>query len=214
MNILKKTSLSQALFFASGLTIVSFMTLLPEKQWWHWFLIFAILMIVIASAKEVFGQSENEYLPYSLVVNQALDSISKEHKAMRQTILQQIDVAKTFMQRYTANGYSDGHSLQLVDTQTVILCTITLESSTNFDPITEERRSYDMERTYCITRNASCPIRTISDAIIIYSVDGATHIETWVPIDSKEWMYAEEHIASTLELDELLGYLRCISGVQ
>lgn len=214
MYILKKTSLSQAFFFACGLTSISFMTLLPDKQWWHWFLIFVILMLVIASAKEVFGQSESDYLPSRLVANQVADSISKEHQAMRQTILQQIDVAKTFMQRYTANGYSDGHSLRFVDTQTVVLCTITLESSTSFDPITEERRSYDMERTYYITKNASCPIRTISDAVIIHSVDGATHIETWIPIDSKEWMYAEEHIASTFELDELIGYLRCISGVQ
>lgn len=214
MNILKKTSPSQAFFLVCGVISVVVMTLLPNKQLWNWFLIAVVLVLVFADVLEIFRQSkEKNYLEKPVDLTE-LPTISKVHQIMRQTILNQIDVAKPFMQRYTANGYFDGHSLRLVDTQTVALCTITLESSRNYNPVTEEGRSYDMERTYCIMKDASHPVRTISDALLIYAVDGATHIETWVPIDSKEWMHSDEHVASTLELNELLGYLKCISEVQ
>lgn len=210
IDIINLNRLPQLLLVICGLSGTMFMLLLPDKQLLHWSLIGLTAVLSLAALKELVKCSskkdnrEND----NLVIN---NLVSSDHLQLRNEIIDLLSIAKFKMHRQTSNGYFDGNSLRLVDTQSVSLCTITLESCRDQSSPTDDSRSYDIERIYCIVKDRVQPVRTICDALWMRSINGVVQIETWVPQESKEWMVSDEHIASPLELHELLGYLRCIT---
>lgn len=186
------------------------MLLLPDKQLLHWSLIAITAVLSLTALIELLECSRKKSNRENIdPVTENL--ISSEHLQLRNEIIDRLSIAKSKMHRQTSNGYFDGHSLRLVDTQNVSLCTITLEPCRDHSPLTDDSRSYDIERIYCIVKDRVQPVRTICDALVMQSINGVMQIETWVPQESKEWMLSDEHIASMLELHELLEYLRCIT---
>lgn len=209
MNILRQGWLSQAVFVVCGLAGVFFMGFLPDKEWWHWFIIALTVFMMVTALKEINEYFHEKKSPSAESVPQH-QQLSTEHFLLRRQIIENLRAVVPKAQRYTENGYFDGNSLRFVDTQDVILCTITLESHRDYNLYADAGRAYDMERTYCIMKRGSLPIRTICDAMFISHIDGEIHIDTWIPPGDHEWMLSDDHIATDLELHELNDYLRVI----
>lgn len=211
MHILKSNWIPQALFVFAGLFSTIFLFNLPEKQWWYWYVLTLVILMTGTALKEiveVFIKKQDDISAQSC--NEASHNVTREHLQLRDEILKLIAVVKPNMQRHTANGFFDGYCLRLIDTKSIALCTITLESVREHNLSTDEKRSYDIERIYYIPKGLAQSVRTICDAMFISDINGELHMDTWVPQGNHDWMLAEEHIASNQELRELNDYLRCI----
>lgn len=210
MDILKNRFLPQIVFIICGTVGAAFMVFLPGKQWWDWLLVGLTVFMVTVAVKEIHDSWRLPHVKASEPQDLYTPIIPDEHILLRSQILDRLKFVKLIAQPYGPTTFTDGYALRFADTESIVLCAITIDSHSEYDSVSQELRAYDIDRMYCISKSELQPIRTVCDATFINNSSGQTQVDTWLPIDNQDWTVSDEHIASVLELKELNDYLQAI----